>query len=117
MEVEAVEKFSPASSPLQAPKGLCRGSPLRAEIEARAPDRLDAVTAQGAQAVAARFGGPALGLSKGRHIAVAPLPRCSAVVAFAQRADIRFIRLQSACMSASKPSGEAETVAQLRRSF
>ncbi len=36
--------------------GLCQGTPLRGEIEARAPGRLDEVTGRAAEALAARFG-------------------------------------------------------------
>jgi hypothetical protein len=36
--------------------GLCQGTPLRGEIEARAPGRLDEITAKAAEALARRFG-------------------------------------------------------------
>ena len=56
VEIDVVEKVSTAPSAREPAMGLCQGSPLRAEIEARAPDRLDEVTAQVADALAARFG-------------------------------------------------------------
>lgn len=54
--VETVEKTSRASSSLQPAKGLCQGSPLRAEIEARAPERLEEITRKAAEAIEAQFG-------------------------------------------------------------
>ena len=54
--IDVVEKVSTAPSAREPAMGLCQGSPLRAEIEARGPDRLDDVTAQVAEALAARFG-------------------------------------------------------------
>jgi ubiquinone/menaquinone biosynthesis C-methylase UbiE len=56
VEIDVVEKVSTAPSAREPAMGLCQGSPLRAEIEARAPDRLDDVSAQVADALAARFG-------------------------------------------------------------
>ena len=56
VEIDVVEKVSMAPSAREPAMGLCQGSPLRAEIEARGPDRLDEVTAQVADALAARFG-------------------------------------------------------------
>jgi ubiquinone/menaquinone biosynthesis C-methylase UbiE len=54
--VEAVEKVSRAPSPRDVAIGLCQGSPLRSEIEARAPHRLDEVTDQVAEVLRARYG-------------------------------------------------------------
>jgi len=56
VEIDVVEKVTMAPSAREPATGLCQGSPLRAEIEARGPDRLDEVTAQVADALAARFG-------------------------------------------------------------
>ena len=56
VEIDVVEKVSTAPSAREPAMGLCQGSPLRAEIEARGPDRLDDVTAQVADALEARFG-------------------------------------------------------------
>ena len=56
VEIDVVEKVTTAPSAREPATGLCQGSPLRAEIEARGPDRLDDVTAQVADALAARFG-------------------------------------------------------------
>lgn len=36
--------------------GLCKGTPLRSEIEAREPARLDEATAAATEALVARFG-------------------------------------------------------------
>jgi hypothetical protein len=59
---ETVQRFSRAPTPRDAVIGLCQGTPLRNEIEARDAARLDAVTDAAADAVAARFGpGPISG--------------------------------------------------------
>jgi ubiquinone/menaquinone biosynthesis C-methylase UbiE len=55
-EAETVQFFSRAGSARDAVVGLCQGTPLRNEIEARDPARLDAATDIAAAAVAARFG-------------------------------------------------------------
>jgi hypothetical protein len=54
--VEAVEKVSRAPSPRDVAIGLCQGTPLRSEIEARAPNRLDKAKDQVAEVLAARYG-------------------------------------------------------------
>jgi len=56
LAIETVERRSRAPSPRDPAIGFCQGSPLRSEIEARAPDRLDEVTEAAARALAARFG-------------------------------------------------------------
>jgi ubiquinone/menaquinone biosynthesis C-methylase UbiE len=56
IEVEAVEKVTQAESAEQTARGLCLGTPLRNEIEARSPARLDEVTAAAVSALEARFG-------------------------------------------------------------
>lgn len=56
IRIDAVEKVSYAPSPRAAATGLCQGTPLRSEIEARAPNRLDEITEKTAEALAARFG-------------------------------------------------------------
>jgi len=53
---ETLRQISCAGSAREAVIGLCQGSPLRSEIEARDPDRLGAATDAAARAVAARFG-------------------------------------------------------------
>lgn len=55
IEIETVERASPATAE-GAARGLCQGTPLRGEIEARDPARLEEVTAAAAAALAARFG-------------------------------------------------------------
>ncbi|MBF9234167.1 class I SAM-dependent methyltransferase [Microvirga alba] len=56
IQIETVEKVSRIPSPRYAAIGFCQGTPLRSEIEARAPDRLDEITDKAAEALAARFG-------------------------------------------------------------
>jgi ubiquinone/menaquinone biosynthesis C-methylase UbiE len=56
VEIDEVEKVSLAASPREPTIGLCQGAPLRSEIEARAPGRLDEITEKAARAIAARFG-------------------------------------------------------------
>ena len=62
IKVESVDSTSRAASAYDAAIGFCQGSPLRAEIEAREPGGLEAVTAEVSQALAQRFGrGPVEG--------------------------------------------------------
>jgi ubiquinone/menaquinone biosynthesis C-methylase UbiE len=56
VEVETVEKTSRAPSAREPSMGLCQGSPLRSEIEARDAGRLEEVTNKAAEAVASRYG-------------------------------------------------------------
>lgn len=56
IEIETVEKVSRASSAESVAIGLCQGTPLRGEIEARDPARLEECTAAATQALASRFG-------------------------------------------------------------
>jgi SAM-dependent methyltransferase len=56
VEIESVEKVTRASSSDDVAVGLCKGTPLRTEIEARDPHRLDEATARVSEALAARFG-------------------------------------------------------------
>jgi len=56
VDIEVVEKVTRASSPREPAIGLCQGSPLRTELEARSPGRLDEMTAKVTEALAARFG-------------------------------------------------------------
>jgi SAM-dependent methyltransferase len=56
IEIESVEKVTRASSSDDVAVGLCKGTPLRSEIEARDPYRLDEVTDRVSHALAARFG-------------------------------------------------------------
>lgn len=53
---ETVDKSGRTPSPRDSAIGLCQGSPLRSEIEARDPSRLEAATDAAAAAVAKRFG-------------------------------------------------------------
>jgi ubiquinone/menaquinone biosynthesis C-methylase UbiE len=62
ISIEAVERISKASSPLDPALGFCQGTPLRNEIEARDASRLEEATKRAAEAVARRFGsGPVEG--------------------------------------------------------
>ena len=56
VEIATIEKRGRAPSPRDPAIGFCQGSPLRSEIEARDPGRLEEATEAAAQAVAARFG-------------------------------------------------------------
>jgi ubiquinone/menaquinone biosynthesis C-methylase UbiE len=56
VETETITKRSGAASPRDPAIGFCQGTPLRGEIEARAPERLEEATDVAAAAVAARFG-------------------------------------------------------------
>jgi ubiquinone/menaquinone biosynthesis C-methylase UbiE len=53
---EAVEHISKASSPRDPAIAYCQGTPLRNEIEARDPSRLEEATERAAEALAQRFG-------------------------------------------------------------
>jgi SAM-dependent methyltransferase len=54
--METVEQRSHAPSPRHVAIGLCQGTPLRNEIEARDPSRLDEATDVATAALAERFG-------------------------------------------------------------
>jgi len=56
IEVETVQKVSRAQSAESVAIGLCQGTPLRGEIEARDPSRLTEATAAAAAALSARYG-------------------------------------------------------------
>ena len=58
MDIERVEMPSRAPSAEYPAKGFVTGSPLRLEVEQRAPGRLDEIAQAVEQAVAERFGGP-----------------------------------------------------------
>ncbi|MFC1458428.1 class I SAM-dependent methyltransferase [Microvirga arabica] len=56
VDIDLVEKASRAASPREPAIGLCQGTPLRAEIEARAPERLEEITARASEALSGQFG-------------------------------------------------------------
>lgn len=56
VDIDVVDKVSHAPSPREPAAGLCQGTPLRAEIEARAPGRLEEITARATEALAGYFG-------------------------------------------------------------
>jgi ubiquinone/menaquinone biosynthesis C-methylase UbiE len=58
--IETVERRSVAPSARDVALAFCQGTPLRSEIEARDPGRLEEATDAAAAAVAERFGGRAL---------------------------------------------------------
>ncbi|RTL38919.1 MAG: methyltransferase domain-containing protein [Burkholderiales bacterium] len=60
-----------AESPASPALGYCHGTPLRNEIEARAPGRLPEVTVQVANAIAARFGAGAIDTGLQAHVVLA----------------------------------------------
>lgn len=55
IDIETVEKVTSSTSAEDVAIGLCQGTPLRSEIEARDPARLEEATAAAANALAARF--------------------------------------------------------------
>ncbi|NCT85055.1 MAG: methyltransferase domain-containing protein [Comamonadaceae bacterium] len=59
-----------AESPAGPALGYCQGTPLRGEIEARAPGRLAALTAHVAQAISERFGAGAIDTLMQAHIII-----------------------------------------------
>src|SRR4051812_46814953 len=69
--VETVARRGRAPSPLHAAVGLCQGTPLRAEIEARAPGRLGGVTDTAARAITAHFGDGPVDSGMQAHVIVA----------------------------------------------
>jgi len=56
IDIETIDKTSRATSAEQAAVGLCKGTPLRSEIEARDAARLDEATTAVSNALTARFG-------------------------------------------------------------
>jgi ubiquinone/menaquinone biosynthesis C-methylase UbiE len=60
ISIEALEHTSKAASPRDPAIAYCQGTPLRNEIEARDPARLEEATMRSAQALAQRFGGGAV---------------------------------------------------------
>jgi ubiquinone/menaquinone biosynthesis C-methylase UbiE len=75
IEINTLAKRSEAASPRHAAVGLCQGSPLRTEIEARDPSKLELVTDLAEQAIAQKFGaGPVSGNIQA-HMVVAEAPR------------------------------------------
>jgi len=56
IEIDTVEQTTAAESAEHAAIGLCQGTPLRSEIEARNPEGLSAATAAATNALSARFG-------------------------------------------------------------
>ena len=56
IEIEEIRRDSHVPSPREPAAGMCQGSPLRGEIEARDPDGLGRATEAGATALRERFG-------------------------------------------------------------
>jgi ubiquinone/menaquinone biosynthesis C-methylase UbiE len=69
--IETVARRGRAPSPRDAALGMCQGTPLRSEIEARAGDRLEAATNAASAALAARFGAGAIDGKIQAHIVTA----------------------------------------------
>lgn len=62
IEFETIRERSEAPNPGHPAIAYCKGTPLRGEIEARDPARLEAATARAAEAIAEAFGnGPVSG--------------------------------------------------------
>lgn len=71
IDITTLAKDSRAPSPRHPAVAYCQGTPLRNEIEAREPGRLDAVTDRATEAIAARHGsGPVSGKIQA-HVVVA----------------------------------------------
>src|SRR5215469_828124 len=68
---ETLQQLSCAGSARDAVIGLCQGTPMRSEIEARGPDCLGAATEAAASAVAARFGNGAIRANMQAHVITA----------------------------------------------
>ena len=68
---ETLRQISCAASARDAVIGLCQGSPLRSEIEARNPDRMGAATDAAARAVADRFGNGVVHAKMQAHVITA----------------------------------------------
>ena len=71
VEIETLALKSRAPSPRHPAIGFCQGTPLRAEIEARDPGRLDEITDAAARAIAADFGEGAIEGTMQAHVIVA----------------------------------------------
>jgi ubiquinone/menaquinone biosynthesis C-methylase UbiE len=71
IEIETVEKVSRVPSAEHAAFGLCNGTPLRSEIEARDPARLDEATAAATVALNARFGSGSFDNRMSAHVVTA----------------------------------------------
>ena len=68
---ETLRQISCATSARDAVIGLCQGTPLRSEIEARNPERLSATTDAAASAVADRFGNGVVQAKMQAHVITA----------------------------------------------
>jgi ubiquinone/menaquinone biosynthesis C-methylase UbiE len=71
IEIETVDKVSRAPSAAEVALGLCKGTPLRGEIEARAAARLDEVTDVATAALTARYGAAAFDNRMRAHVVTA----------------------------------------------
>ena len=60
ISIDAVDKTSKAQTALDAAIAFCQGTPLRNEIEARDPSRIEEATRKAADALATRFGSGAI---------------------------------------------------------
>lgn len=69
--IETVEQSGRAASAQDPAIGLCQGTPLRGEIEARASSRLDETTKVASRAIAARFGDGPLEAKMQAHVIAA----------------------------------------------
>ena len=70
-KVETIQHLSQADSSRDAVIGLCQGTPLRNEIEARDPGGLEAATNAAANAIAARFGSGPVSARMQAHVITA----------------------------------------------
>jgi len=71
IDIETIDKTSRATSAEQAAIGLCKGTPLRSEIEARDAARLDEATLAVSNALTARFGAGSFDNRMSAHVVTA----------------------------------------------
>lgn len=71
IEAETVEKRSRIGSAREAAVGMCQGSPLRSELEARGPETLERTTEAVAAALARLEGGDGLDAAMSAHVLIA----------------------------------------------
>jgi SAM-dependent methyltransferase len=72
--IETVEKVSRATSAESVAVGMCQGTPLRSEIEARDAQRLNEATAVATEALVVRFGRAAFDNRMYAHVVTAWSP-------------------------------------------
>jgi len=74
IEIETVERVTRCSSAKDAAIGLIQGTPLRSEVVARDPARLEAATVAAAEAISKRFGTSSFDNPLSAHVVTAIVP-------------------------------------------